>query len=272
MKQIIYWLAIVLATFGIGAGIGLGISWGISPIKSQNSTPATLNPSGKDTYRILIADNFRVTGDLARARIRLDLLDGSQATNELVEQAYRLSMDPVGEKDSNSLIFLHDAIINIHSPATSSVTLLTNTIQAIPSDSTVTPDNANYFPVTTKIPITATETLSVTPSTFTVINSDPICDPNQQTPLLQVMVIDPSGKPKSGIVIQITFPGGSERIITGLQPELGKGYADFRLTPGVNYALNVQESVGTYEKISATDCFSMTRGTYPGGWLLVIQL
>jgi hypothetical protein len=66
-----------------------------------------------------------------------------------------------------------------------------------------------------------------------LISQTALCNSDLQLTLLQVEVINQTGKPLSGIVIVSSSLNGSERIITGLKPELGAGMVDFQMLSGI---------------------------------------
>jgi len=271
MKRVIGWILLVLVSLAVGMGIGLGVSWGILPTGNKDTTPVTLIQSDKDIYRSFIADSYYATHDLVRAKIRLELLDGEDAPNSIVDQMERLLLDQNGGTDRNTLLVLHDAIVNTQDHSTPMITLPINTAEATRSVTTkiITLSSVSPFP-TGKL-TTSNSTPTAKPSIFIVRNQTRVCDSSQQSPLLQVIIFNQSGKPASGVVIIISSSAGSERILTGLKPELGAGYVDFQLTPGVLYSLNIEGASGNPEEVSAAECLSQGGGTYPGGWLLEIQ-
>jgi len=64
----------ILTGLLVGFLLGLGYSWWIQPAKNPTVKPASLVQQDKDYYRTLIAMAFTSSGDLVRARARLELL------------------------------------------------------------------------------------------------------------------------------------------------------------------------------------------------------
>ncbi len=58
----------------IGFLAGLVIAWIIQPVEYTDTSPASLQLTYKDRYRVLIAAAYAASGDLVRAKARLELL------------------------------------------------------------------------------------------------------------------------------------------------------------------------------------------------------
>lgn len=88
----------------LGLIFGLAYAWLVNPVVNKNTDPASLAAPYKNTYRDIIAQTYRETGDLARAASRLALLEdpdpveslGAQAQQALAEgkseEAYALAL------------------------------------------------------------------------------------------------------------------------------------------------------------------------------------
>jgi hypothetical protein len=81
--------------------------------------------------------------------------------------------------------------------------------------------------------------------------------------LLQVILENAAGNPASGIELTVTWLGGEETFYTGLKPELGFGYADFAMTPGIEYALSLSGGVTRITGLQTSPC-NADSGDYPG--------
>lgn len=73
----------------LGFGLALVYAWLIAPPLSGNVTPASLEAAQEDRYRLMIATSYRATGDLVRARARLDLLEDPDPYQSLIDQIDR---------------------------------------------------------------------------------------------------------------------------------------------------------------------------------------
>jgi hypothetical protein len=139
----------------------------------------------------------------------------------------------------------------------------TQTLTPGPGTRTVTPTRTPLRSPT--LIATATARPSLTPTAtpgqpFQLVSQATFCDP-QRPGLLQVILQNSAGSPAAGIEITITWLGGQEEFFTGLKPELGHGYADFVMTPGVEYALSLSNGVTRITGLQAESC----PDDHPGG-------
>jgi hypothetical protein len=110
---------------------------------------------------------------------------------------------------------------------------------------------------------------SVSPApVFVLLDQQSVCDATQPAGLLQIVVQDSKGEPVPGVQVTIAWDGGLDTFYTGLKPELGAGYADFQMTPGMVYSLRTGNSA-TINNLSAPECSGSDGNPYPGGWYLL---
>jgi hypothetical protein len=74
-----------------------------------------------------------------------------------------------------------------------------------------------------------------------------------------------------GAEIIVSWKDGEDHFFTGLKPELGNGYADFLMTPGVTYSVRMAEGGTPASELSAPDCTTTAGESYVGGILLTFQ-
>jgi len=124
-----------------------------------------------------------------------------------------------------------------------------------------------------------TETPTLTPSRtptatlappFVLNNQVTVCNPLVGKPQLQVFVSNAAGIGIPGVEIIVTWQDGEEHFYTGLKPDIDIGYADYSMTPGVNYTLQIDEGGQLITGLSAPEC---TEGAEPywGSWRLVFS-
>jgi hypothetical protein len=82
-------------------------------------------------------------------------------------------------------------------------------------------------------------------------------------------VQDASGQPAPGVEVVVSWDGGEDRFFTGLKPELGLGYADFSMTPGVDYSLRLAQGGDLVSGLATSECESSSGERYWGSWLLM---
>jgi hypothetical protein len=255
--------------------MGLFYAWWIRPVIYTNATPASLRSDFKDRYRALIAAAYLANGDLVRAKARLDLLRDPDMYQTLAEQAQRMLAEGSSAEEARALGLL--AVELGQAPATippspplprtpakpsvaASLPVLTPTAPAagetlpaatdppaaIPADpSTLTPTAEQIDPASSAVLTSTWTPLANRPPTeapeapYTLVSQDQVCDPDLSEPLIQVQVQDAGGEPVPGVEVVVSWEGGEESFFTGLKPELGLGYADYSMTPGMIYTLRL---------------------------------
>lgn len=272
----------------LGLGLGLLYAWWIAPVSAQdNATPASLRADFQDEYRLLTASAYAANGNLARARARLMLLGGDPLT-ALAEQTRR-SMAANAPAESVRLLAALAQALQLP-PSETPLTSGGATLAAPTFQPAATLDDAAFAPpVTQAVPQTvlpsptfppvvlqsATPRLPRAPSAtpgapFALLEQASFCAP-ERPGLLEIILRNAAGDPAAGVPITITWPGGEETFFTGLKPELGgNGYADFVMTPGVEYSLQLSENATRLTGLLTPDC-SGGGGPYPGGIHLEFQ-
>ncbi len=88
MKSRFPWLLLLLLVLGVG--LGLLYAWVISPVKYVDTTPDSLRADFKDRFRSSIAAAYAATGNLDRARARLEQFGDPNSIEALNAQAQRM--------------------------------------------------------------------------------------------------------------------------------------------------------------------------------------
>ncbi len=291
----------LLTGFVIGVVLGLVYAWLVSPQEYQDTSPASLLPEFRDQYRAMIAAAFVANGNLPRAEARLALLGDSNVEQALTEQAQRTLAEGDSPQEAQALGLLAvalgqgntDFLPDDESNGTPAAGGTSTTPQSINNESTSvqvtskpnseeTSITASPLPddqspkvtlsiLSTAIPL-PTRTPTATPGSPFVLQSNTfICDSNLSNPLIQVIAEDSAGEPLPGQEIIAYWDGGEDRFFTGLKPELGLGYADFLMTPGVVYQIRMAGGGQTVPEITAAECEAQGGGRYWGSWLLVFS-
>jgi hypothetical protein len=123
------------------------------------------------------------------------------------------------------------------------------------------------LPPTPRPSRTATPTLG---APFLLVDQEVICNPAYPEGLLQIEVADGNGDPVPGMRLTVTWQGGSDVFYTGLKPDLGDGYADFKMAPDVTYSLQLGRGGSTLVGLSAPTCQG-DDGEYWGGLYLYFE-
>jgi hypothetical protein len=278
------WLIALLAGFGIG----LAYAWVLAPARYVDAEPHILRHDFKDDFRSAIAAAYASNADLERARARLALLGDPDPYQALTAQAQRMMAagEPAGSVQQVAL--LASALQGMQpvaaqpSPSEAAIPTI-NLEQASPviiteTSTAETPEPTTGTDVTaTPAPgLTATPRPSRTPSPtlgapYQLVGQDTVCDPELEEGLLQVVVINITRRQIPGAEIIITWNSGEEHIFTGLKPELGHGYADFVMTPGVAYSVRMADGGTPASELSAPDCRATGREAYTGGIRVTFQ-
>ena len=269
MKQVMGWVILAIMMFFIGIGIGLSISWGVMPVRLVDTAPRTLQQADKDRYRSIIALDYLVTDDDERAITRIGLLDDTGALAALSNQINRMAWTSQAEGLALARLYsdLIDTTMNLSSAAAAKITPILSTAM---SDET-------YIMLETKLTATRTPeiTMAVTyseaPVRFVVLNRTPICRVDQVQPVLEITVVDISGKPIVGVVIVVSSAEETERMITGLNPGKSAGVADFLMKVGKKYVISLEGRSGSSENLSTSECTSPAGELFAGGWSVQIQ-
>ncbi len=300
----------LLTGLAIGAVLGVLYAWGVQPVKYKDTPPASLRTDFKDQYRALIASAYMADGDLVRARARLDLLGDADVYQVLAEQAQRTlaNASQLGEgamQEARALgvlaVALGQPVATVAGPAQSSPSPLPsqgtpsstpalNTLTPTPPALPATPIGISPSPGTSTVtaqstqPTTAgktpsptitrlpTRTFTPTPGAPFALKSEELaCNPDQNTPLIVLQTNDAAGQGVPGVEVVVSWDGGENHFFTGLKPELGLGYADFTMTPGVVYSLRLVEGGQIIPNLSASECEAADGNRYWGSWLLIFE-
>lgn len=242
----------------------------------------------KDDFRSAIAAAYAADPDIERARARLTLLGDLDPYQTLTAQAQR--MLAAGEPDEavQKVALLASAFqemqpvaveptptetaIPTNSPEPTSLAVDTQAIRDETLESTIEVEPSG----TVAPPSTATPRPSQTPTPtlgapYQLVGQDMICDPELEPGLLQVVVTNLSRQQIPGAEIILTWNSGEEHFFTGLKPELGYGYADYLMTPGLTYSVRMADGGTPASELSSPDCTTTGGDAYIGGIRITFQ-
>jgi hypothetical protein len=286
------WYLITGLVLGIITGVLLawGVQWLRPPVIYTNE-PKSLRADSKDQYRAMIAAAYLATGDLARAKSRLNLLEDKDPYRTLAEQAQRSLAEGAFPQEARALGLLAIAVgqppatanISPEPQASPSITVITASPEI---SATVTPGVVLTTTITTAVAtltptrlvstlaptVTPLPTRTATPTQgapFIVDKQDLICDPNIKDPQIQVTMLDAARQEVPGVELVVSWDGEENSFFTGLKPEQGEGYADFSMTPGVVYSLRLARGGQPVSNLSATECENPDGSRYYGTWRIV---
>ncbi len=233
-----------------GFGLGLLFSWVISPVRYVDTSPDTLRADFKDQFRVVIAASYASDHNLERARARLALLGDSNDVQDLTAQAQRM----LGAGESFNMI---QEVAALATDLQTGVASILPTALASPVPNQITSSQTATVLATvieTSGAITDTPTIEISSPTaifdtptprptktpiptasapFQLVGQDQVCNPNLTDGLMQISVLDNHHHQMPGIEIIVTWNGGEDHLFTGFKPEIGDGYADYVMQPGV---------------------------------------
>ena len=98
-----------------------------------------------------------------------------------------------------------------------------------------------------------------------------LCQPERR-PHIAVVIQDEDGAGVPGVEVWLTWPGGADRAVTGLKPQIGPGYADFDVKEGIGYAIGVGElGLPLVSDLELGSCVGDEGERFIGSWRLVIS-
>ena len=304
------WQRLLRAALAVALGVGLGllIAWVIAPVQYVDTEPISLRDDHRTAFIQLVARAYAVDGNLERARARLALVAGETPALAVAAVAQRTAAEGGSEALVQSLADLASDLgarpgtaAPVTPPPSPSAVQATatkrptqsaaGTASAAPRD-TFTPRASPTLPTPTA-PATATHTPSPTntmaPSltprllptrtptptplgAFLFASQQQVCDPTLAEPLIQVLTQDPSGEQIGGAEVVVEWAGGFDHFFTGLKPELGAGYGDFTMAPGIEYTVHLAESPGALVgPIIAETCTGASGEQFPGATRLIFR-
>ena len=284
MKTIRFILGAVIALI-LGFGMGLTYAWVISPVKYVEAAPQALRVDFKDHFRSAISAAYASTGDLERARARLDLLNDPDPAQALIAQAQRMLASGASPESVQQVALLGSALEGqvavVNTPTPQIPTSTTGEVE--PPDITVTNTPEENLVATepeatnTPIPeVTATPRPTLAPTAtlgapYQLVGQDTICEPDLVEGLLQIYVSDKARKPIPGAEIIITWSNGEEHIFTGLKPEISHGYADYLMSDEISYSVRMADGGTPATDLNIPTCTDTEGEAYPGGLRLTFQ-
>jgi hypothetical protein len=284
--------------------MGLLWSWVLAPVEYVDMAPGTLREDFKDQYRLTIALAYMANPDLARAQARLQLLQDPDPAAALSALAQRALADGQPDQSVRALADLASVANNPPASLPSAVPLTqfptptpspTLFVTSVPTATlTTTPTLTPTLTATPILSITAGANLSVTatarPSRTPTPTSTPfptatatptpgnpyvldrrslICDAAISGPLLIVRTADDQGRGVPGVEVVVTWSDGEDHFFTGLKPEFGLGYADFRMTLDVLYSLRLVGGSQVITDLLAAECETEEGQRIMGSWELI---
>jgi hypothetical protein len=154
-------------------------------------------------------------------------------------------------------------------PDTEPTTLPPSDLPTNSSLATVSPISAgSSTPPQTDTPPMSPAITATPGGPFILLSQEKVCDQQLEAPQLQIEALDRFNRPVPGVLVIVAWAGGEEQFFTGLKPEKGQGYADFTLTPGTLYNLQLGVNGERVTDLAGLMCTPDSGAPYWGAWLL----
>ncbi len=278
----------VIATLVVGAAFGLAYAWIVSPVKVVDSAPEALRADFKDAYRAAIAASYSANGDLPRAQARLALLADADPYAALSAQAQRMLAAGEPFRSVQEVAQLASALQGSRPTATATKFLAQT---PSPFGATLIPSTSIAATVTSPIPLetsipfdTATPLPDYTPTArptrtpipppgapFELLSQETLCDETLPEGILQVIAMTVERRQIPGVELILSWLGGEEHFFTGFKPELGNGYADYQMSPGVTYTLRAADGGTPISGLTPPSCTAQNGEAFFGGLKITLQ-
>ena len=279
----ISWLGLLLGLI-LGLSAGLFYTRQIDPIIVRNVSPAELDTEGQQLYVIGVVEEYSLGGDLQQATTKLLEVNPDANPFELAAQTVCDLIRSGAVSDVSDVQVIRNlrnfyepqgiqadcetAAFNTPIPVTISVPM-----------ATITP-TPTITPVASKTPTRPFDPTATPVATPTVAAVDGVvyrqqlverfCDPDNSGVIEVYVQQSGTGAGIPGIAVEVSWSNGQRRQIfyTGLKPERGEGYADFDMTEGIDYRIDLPEVPSEpTQDLDATPCDAL--GTITS-WRVVI--
>jgi hypothetical protein len=262
----ISWFALIL---GIGLGVSLGLiyTWEIDPIIERNTSPWQLNAQAREDYVVAVALSYAYNHDLNLAFDRLRAVSPDRNVWSMVADV-ACDRFKQGKAVTNNDIRVIRALNQLYepqgasgcaggkfpTPAPVAFSTAIPTGTATPS-LTPPPTKTATPPIPTNTPEQIFAPTRTPPSGGYILSRlQSFCDPNEGG-IIEVRVYDRLGEGVPGVAVRVTWAGNqTDTFYTGLKPEREAGYADFEMTPGINYTVSIPNLRSDPPSVDATPC------------------
>lgn len=266
-----WWALFIGLCLGIGGGIYL--TWNVFPLVEVDTAPHQLAESARQEYAIAIALEFSLNGDL---RLAVERLSRLYPNRDPIQAVADVACDLARQGDVTSTGRLRsvralrtfyqlqgrsgcaDTLIpDVESDADSQVVEV-----VVPTATPTLP------PPPTKTPTMPPPAASPTPTGVLIVPTTPprrnfdgrivstFCDVDLSG-IIEVFVQDGSAEGMPGQVVRVRGDEFEDTFLTGLKPERGPAYADFRMEAGMSYIIDMPGQADPISTpITADDCIT----------------
>ena len=261
----------------LGVAGGLFFAWSVAPVQVVDVAPHQLGESDKSRYLELIALAYAQDGNLDRSvRRLLDLQLPGDPIQVMADTACRLATSSfinttAGLRSVQAMVAFYqlqgragcaDQVISagaLQPTLVVEVTLPTATpTLAPPPTKTATPEGSL---LTTATPVVLAIAATPLPQQFELANVATAC--NAARPgMIEVLVYEANGSTGiPGQVVRARWGDQENLFVTGLQPSRGPGFADFAMSEGQSYLIDLPgQSPVVQPALAASPCTDPTSG------------
>lgn len=272
-------LAPIAILIGLIPGLigGLIIAWTVAPVQVVDVAPHQLSQDGKTRYLEAVALAYAQDSNLDRAvRRLLELRLSGDPIQAMADTACRLATSSyinttAGLRSVQAMVAFYqlqgragcaDQVISagaLQPTLVVELTLPTATpTLAPPPTKTATPESSL---LTTATPAVLLVTATPLPPQFELANVATAC--NAARPgVIEVLVYEANGSTGiPGQVVRVRWGDQDNLFVTGLQPDRGPGFADFVMSEGQSYLIDLPgQSPVVQPALAASPCTDPTSG------------
>jgi len=235
----------------LGLAGGLYYTWIVSPPEETDTEPRQLSDEAKADYAVAIVLQYQRSGDLgATVQNLLDLQLGTDPIQAVADIACELAQ--TGYVDSSTglrAVRSLKTFYQLQGRSGCADELIPDVDEPQVVEISVPTATPTLRPVPTKTPI-ITQQPSPTPVGVQVV---PTTRPQRQyegrlvgtfcdvelSGNIEIRVQDVRGNGIPGETLRVRWDDGEELFVTGLKPERGAAYADYRMTDGRGYTIDM---------------------------------
>jgi hypothetical protein len=271
--------SLVLVGLIIGLLSALYYAWIEEPVIYVAASPARLNEEYKAEYILLVSQSYAATGDWELTQQRLAALDDPEVANTVALQLenYLRTGKPASVMRNLAILArrlgVNNTAVAFFDPQTVGTITPSPTVQNATPTSTLIPSPTVTRKPTSSPRPTLTPTSRPSPTLvpiYRLLRQEQVCEPRKPASRIEVVVLDAFLEPAPGVEAIIDWEAGRDHLITGFKPELGLGYGDFDMEPGISYSVFLADGSPTVSGLRVETCIE-AEGGLAGGWRLTFQ-
>ncbi len=258
------WAALLLGLI-LGAAGGLAYAWFLNPVTLIDIAPHQLVVDDQRAYLLLISESYLYDHDLDRAQARLATLRVRDAAALLSQEADRALLNGADPREVRALAALAEGlgaspmaaeVFSGTDPAAGPAITptITATFEGIPT-LTPTPESPTAIP-TWLIPTPTATPDFLIETEMDLIALETICEDEYPAGRIEVYVADALERGIPGVRVLVEWEGKQDSFLTGLKPEIDRGYGDFQMEPSTVYTVTLVDLAEPVVGIDSSPCLT----------------